>query len=221
MSRGTTIGERVGVARGARMSTERISAELDSADEFDRRDQILEAANECFAQLGIQRTSVQDVARVASVSRGTVYRYFEDRNVLIGAAIEFGAQRFYREVATAMAAKTTLAEQVGAMAETHARILLDHRTRNRLMADDAELMRIIISDGDTAVRRSTAFLMPYVRDARERGEVGAGVDVAAASEWLARIIYSFATVNEAQTFDMSKPDTVGRYVETFAVNGLR
>ncbi len=89
------------------------------------------------------------------------------------------------------------------------------------MADDAELMRHMISVGDTAVRRTTQFLEPYVRAARERGEVGTGVDVAAASEWLARIILSFSTVNEALTFDMSKPDTVRRYVETFAINGLR
>lgn len=203
------------------MSTDRATAELADHDEFDRRDQILEAANQCFSQLGIQRTSVQDVARMANVSRGTVYRYFEDRGVLIDAAIEFGAQKFYEQVAAAMAEKTTLAEKVGAMAETHATILLDHRTRNRLMADDAELMRHMISDGDTAVRRSTAFLLPYVREAQERGEVGSNVDVTAASEWLARIIYSFSTVNQAQTFDMSKPDTVRRYVEKFAINGLR
>lgn len=203
------------------MSTERVVAELDGHEESDRRDQILEAANQCFAQLGIQRTSVQDVARMANVSRGTVYRYFEDRNILIDAAIEFGAQKFYKEVAAAMAKKATLAEKVGAMAETHARILLEHRTRNRLMADDAELMRHMISDGDSAVRRTTAFLVPYVREAQERGEVGAGIDVTAASEWLARIIYSFSTVNEAQTFDMAKPATVRRYVERFAVNGLR
>lgn len=202
------------------MSTERATAELDE-DEFDRRDQILEAANQCFTQLGIHRTSVQDVARMANVSRGTVYRYFEDRNVLIEAAIEWGAQKFYEQVAAAMAKKATLAEKIGAMAETHAKILLDHRTRNRLMADDAELMRHMISDGDTAIRRSTAFLAPYVREAQERGEVGAGVDVTAASEWLARIIYSFSTVNKAQTFDMSKPETVRRYVEKFAINGLR
>ena len=36
------------------MSTERATAELDSAEEFDRRDQILGAANECFTQLGIR-----------------------------------------------------------------------------------------------------------------------------------------------------------------------
>jgi AcrR family transcriptional regulator len=203
------------------MSTDRVTAEIDVQDEFDRRDQILEAANQCFTQLGIQRTSVQDVARMANVSRGTVYRYFEDRNVLIDAAIEFGAQKFYQLVAAAMAKKATLAEKVGAMAETHARILLDHRTRNRLMADDAELMRHMISDGDSAIRRTTDFLTPYVREAKEKGEVGASVDVTAASEWLARIIYSFSTVNKAQTFDMNKPETVRRYVEKFAINGLR
>lgn len=203
------------------MSTERATTDTVDADELDRRDQILEAANECFAHLGIQRTSVQDVARMAAVSRGTVYRYFEDRNVLIRAAIEFGAQRFYREVARAMAEKPTLAEQLGAMAEVHATTLLDHRTRNRLMADDSELMRHMVSDGDSAVRRTTTFLLPYVADAQKRGEVGNRVDVHAASEWLARIIYSFSTVNQAQTFDMGKPETVRRYVETFAVNGLR
>jgi AcrR family transcriptional regulator len=203
------------------MSTEPATAELDEADAVGRRDHILQAANECFKQLGIQRTSVQDVARMASLSRGTVYRYFEDRKVLVEAAIEFGAQEFYRKVAQAMAEKRTLAEQLGAMAEVNATILLDHRTRNRLMADDAELMRHMVSDGDSAVRRTTAFLIPYVQNAQERGEVGAGVDVRAASEWLARIVYSFSTVNQAQTFDMSKPETVRRYVEKFAVNGLR
>lgn len=203
------------------MATSRVAAEVDEQDELDRRDQILEAANQCFTQLGIQRTSVQDVARMANLSRGTIYRYFEDRTVLIDAAIEFGAQKFYQLVAAAMAKKATLAEKLGAMAETHATILLDHRTRNRLMADDAELMRHMISDGDSAIRRSAEFLVPYVREAQKRGEVGAGIDVTAASEWLARIIYSFSTVNEAQTFDMSKPETVRKYVEKFAINGLR
>jgi AcrR family transcriptional regulator len=203
------------------MSTERVTADIGEHEESRRREQILEAAQLCFAQLGIQRTSVQDVARMANVSRGTVYRYFEDRTILIDSAIEFGAQKFYEQVAAAMAKKSTLAEKLGAMAETHAKILIDHQTRNRLMADDAELMRHMISDGDSAIRRSMEFLAPYVREAQERGEVGAGIDVMAASEWLARIIYSFSTVNKGQTFDMSKPMTVRRYVERFAVNGLR
>uniref|UniRef100_UPI000B128119 TetR/AcrR family transcriptional regulator n=1 Tax=Mycobacterium sp. UM_11 TaxID=1638773 RepID=UPI000B128119 len=96
------------------MLTDPVTSESAVGAEVDRRDQILDAANECFAQLGIQRTSVQDVARMAKVSRGTIYRYFVDRDVLIQAAIEHGAQGFYREVAAAMAKKSTLAEQLGA-----------------------------------------------------------------------------------------------------------
>ncbi|WP_156675642.1 MULTISPECIES: TetR/AcrR family transcriptional regulator, partial [unclassified Mycobacterium] len=53
------------------MLTDPVTSESAARADVDRRDQILDAANECFAQLGIQRTSVQDVARMAKVSRGT------------------------------------------------------------------------------------------------------------------------------------------------------
>lgn len=192
-----------------------------AVDDDDPRVRILDAANQCFTQLGIARTSVQDVARMASVSRGTVYRYFEDRNVLIAAAIAHGAAQYYRDVAAAMKPKVTLAEQIGAMAEVVAKTRLEHRVRNRLMADDAELMRHMIADGDDTVRRTSAFLLPYVRAAQQRGEVGPSVDAGAASEWLARIIYSLTSVQDSESFDMTKPRSVKKYVETFAVNGLR
>ncbi len=203
------------------MATSGAPAEVNDEDDFDRRDQILEAALLCFAQFGIQRTSIQDVARMARVARGTVYRYFEDRKMLVEAAIRLGGQKYYQTVAAAMAGKGTLAGQLGAMAEAQATILLDHRTRNRLMADDAEFMSYMLSDADSVVRRSTEFLVPYVREAQKRGEVARGVDVLAASEWLARLMHSLSTVNEAQAFDVSRPESVGKYVETFAVNGLR
>lgn len=203
------------------MTTPNVPTEVNDEDDFDRRDQILEAALLCFAQLGIQRTSIHDVARMARVARGTVYRYFDDRKMLIEAAIRLGGQKYYRTVAEAMAGKRTLSEQLGAMAEAQASILLDHRTRNRLMADDAEFMHYMISDGDSVVRRTTEFLVPYVRQGQERGEVAPEVDVVAASEWLARIIHSLSTVHEGQTFDMTRPESVGKYVEMFAVNGLR
>jgi AcrR family transcriptional regulator len=197
------------------------SAQAELSDEETRRNQILDAAMECFVQLGIARTSVQDVARMAGLSRGTVYRYFDDRQVLIEAAIEHGAQQYYRDAAEAMNKKATLAEQVGAMAEVVARTQLEHRTRNRLMADDAELMRHMIAGSDATVRRTTTFLLPYVEAAKKRREVASNLDALAASEWLARAINSLSTVQSSPTFDVSKPKAVGRFVERFAVAGLR
>jgi len=183
--------------------------------------QILQAANECFSQLGIPRTSVQDVARMAGVSRGTVYRYFDDRDALITAAIDYGGQQYYRSAAEAMKKKRSLAEQAGAMAQAVAEILVEHRTRNRLLSDDAVLIRHIIADSEDAIRRTTAFLVPYVEAAKGRGEVAASLDVRAASEWLTRIIYSLSTVTSSPTFDVGDPRTVGRFVARYAVNGLR
>jgi len=195
-------------------------ADLDG-DDASRRTQILEAANQCFTQLGIARCSVQDVARMAGVSRGTVYRYFEDRGVLIAAAIEYAAADYHRQAAAAMDKETSLSAQIGAIAEVLTKIQLEHRTRNRLMADDTELMRLLLADGDGALRRTRDFLLPYVRAARERGEVRRDLDLESASEWLARIIQSLSTAQATLSFDMSKPKTVRSFVETFAVTGLR
>lgn len=46
---------------------------------------ILNAAIAIAARQGIRRTSLEDVARTAAVSRLTVYRYFDDRRGLISA----------------------------------------------------------------------------------------------------------------------------------------
>lgn len=195
---------------------------LQSTDgESARREVILKAATECFAQLGIQRTSVADVAKAAGVSRATVYRHFTARDDLIEGAIEYAARRFYADMAAAAEGKSTLTEQIGAMAEVHARIMLNQHTHPRLMADDGELLEHLFVDGNAAVMRTAEFIEPYVRAAKKRGEVGSGFSVGAASEWLARMLFSFAIVDGGRHFDLAKPASVRRFVKTFAVNGLR
>jgi len=50
-----------------------------------RRQQILEAANACFARQGFHQTSVQDICREAELSPGAVYRYFPSKEHIIAA----------------------------------------------------------------------------------------------------------------------------------------
>jgi AcrR family transcriptional regulator len=47
------------------------------------RRQLVVAAEECFLDFGVRRTTMDDVARRAGVSRPTVYRYFSDRDALV------------------------------------------------------------------------------------------------------------------------------------------
>jgi AcrR family transcriptional regulator len=48
-----------------------------------RRNQILDAAHAVFTERGFARTSMDDVARAASLSIGAVYRYFPGKDDLI------------------------------------------------------------------------------------------------------------------------------------------
>ena len=50
------------------------------------RDRILRAGLDLFLQQGIRKTSIDDVADRAGVTRVTVYRHFSDRQQLIGEA---------------------------------------------------------------------------------------------------------------------------------------
>lgn len=57
------------------------------------RDQIYEAATACFERFGLRRTTMDDVAAAAGVSRKTVYNYFDNKNSLISEVIEREARR--------------------------------------------------------------------------------------------------------------------------------
>jgi len=50
------------------------------------RDQIVEAANECFAHYGYAKTTVADLARTIGFSKAYIYRFFESKQA-IGEAI--------------------------------------------------------------------------------------------------------------------------------------
>jgi TetR/AcrR family fatty acid metabolism transcriptional regulator len=48
-----------------------------------RRDQILAAAINVFAEKGFQRATIRDVAKAAGIADGTIYNYFENKTALI------------------------------------------------------------------------------------------------------------------------------------------
>jgi AcrR family transcriptional regulator len=201
------------------MATEGAKAAAPEADDGVTRERILAAATQCFLQLGIAKTTMHDVAQRADLSRGTVYRYFPDRRSLIDATVTQHAQRYYDEAAAAMAGQSTLTGQVGAFGEVFARTFAEHRY-GPMAPDDLEVFRIMASDVDGALGRMSAFLNPYVADAKHRGELAADLDEREASELLARMLLSLTVMPESAVFDLQRPASVRRYLERYAVCGL-
>jgi AcrR family transcriptional regulator len=73
-----------------------------------RRDQIIAAAAECFAQAGYHATTMADIAEAAGVSKGTPYLYFPGKEALFIA--------LYQEWDCGLAARIDSA--IGRLAET-------------------------------------------------------------------------------------------------------
>jgi AcrR family transcriptional regulator len=70
----------------------------------DRPGELLSAALDVFAERGFAATRLDDVARRAGVSKGTVYLYFESKEALFKSAVET-AMRPALEAAEALAAE--------------------------------------------------------------------------------------------------------------------
>jgi AcrR family transcriptional regulator len=200
----------------------RTSSNANDTDDSDNptRAEILAAAVRCFGRLGIHKTTLEDVASAAGLSRGTVYRYFTDRDDLVETAIQTQTDRYYESARAAMARKDTLAGQIGAFAQATAQTMHDNATPARVVAGDTGLMAVLVTGSGRALERAMGLIRPCVEAAKERGEIAARVDVEEASEHLARIIRSIAATPGSGVFDIAKPRTVGAFVERYALHGL-
>lgn len=64
----------------------------------DRRDRLVDAALRLFAARGFHGTAVPEIAARAEVGTGTVYRYFESKDVLVNAVYREWKQRMLAHV---------------------------------------------------------------------------------------------------------------------------
>src|SRR5580698_254390 len=73
---------------------------------------ILDAARRCMLQFGSSKLSMVDVARVAGVSRGSVYKYFPEREELIDAVGQVAFAAFEQDLQEAVSSLDRLDEQL-------------------------------------------------------------------------------------------------------------
>jgi AcrR family transcriptional regulator len=102
-----------------------------------RREQILHAAAQVFAEHGFHRTTVRDVARAAGVSNGTIYNYFENKTALLLGILD-----------RLNAAERQAIERAQAQA-TDLHSFTRHYFQNHLQVfatENQELLRIVLSE---------------------------------------------------------------------------
>ncbi|HEX8802646.1 MAG TPA: helix-turn-helix domain-containing protein [Acidimicrobiales bacterium] len=180
---------------------------------------ILDAAERCMARYGL-RVSMRDVAAEAGLSRGSLYRYFADRDALVAAVLARTAQRFVAASEGDVDRGATLADQVAEAAVFIRRHLGDEGLTLRLPGDRDSLLAATMSAGsERLVAQWVEFWQPRLAAAHARGEVRDDLDDGQAAEWIVRLMLSFA-VFSSPVVDLDDPAAVRRFVRDHIVRGF-
>ena len=73
-------------------------------------EQVVEGAREVFMAEGFERASVDEIARVASVSKATLYSYFPDKSLMFTEVVRMEIQRMADEAAAFVTTETHVRE---------------------------------------------------------------------------------------------------------------
>jgi AcrR family transcriptional regulator len=183
----------------------------------DTRELIVESAYACFRSQGTQKTTIVDIARTANVSRSTIYEYFADKGAILEACAEHASEQFYREMSKAMDQGGSLEEKLSraAVFVTQARREI---ASGRFFDEDA-ISLLLTKDAEVLLRECVDFFAPYLAAAKLTGEVRKDLDVRAAGEWFARILFSLFST-PSSTLDMKNPEVAAEFVRAHVVRGF-
>ncbi|MDH6197436.1 AcrR family transcriptional regulator [Mycobacterium frederiksbergense] len=186
------------------------------------RDRLIDAAEECLRAKGIRATTVSEVAEAAGVSRGWLYRHFPDKVTLLGAVIVRLNDTFWSEAHAMIEQIDGFDHQLVAGIANGLRAYDDPGTLlMKLRTDEPEEFAACAGAGVRGMIPDLAeFWSRYLVAARDRGEIHADIDVPEASEWVARVLISLATV-PGNTLDPSDGDAVLAHVRRYVMPGLK
>jgi AcrR family transcriptional regulator len=182
---------------------------------------IVAAAHECLSAVGIRKTSVEQVARQAGVSRGTVYVHFKDKTALVSAVLLRNGEQLRDRLSEQLDQAFSLREQLAIGArfsiQPEQGELID-----RLRAREPEALdRMALHDSFIWIEESARFWVPRLQDAQRRGELDTSIDLDAAAEWVARTLHTASTVPSPRVDPSSRSlAEMGEYVSDYLLLGL-
>ncbi|HEV2779337.1 MAG TPA: TetR/AcrR family transcriptional regulator [Actinophytocola sp.] len=152
--------------------------------------QILDAAVATFQNLGIRRTTMDDIARAARLGRATVYRRFPQKGDLVRAALLHELRRFLAELDRAIAGAPTVRERLVEGFVAGVSGIREHPLLSRLLATEPnDVLPYLTVDGGPIVAAARAYLAEHIRDGIAAGEVTVA-DPDQTAEIMARIAHS-------------------------------
>ena len=187
----------------------------ESTDETTER--VLEAAYEQFRRIGIRRSTMEDVAKRAGVSRITVYRRFSTKDALVQQVIRREFRRYFDQFLLDIQGAETVAERVEVGFASSLRAIRNNPLIGGLMDTEPEIVvPSMIGDGGRTMTTVSRFVAERLSKEQRAGTVAADVDVEVVAEMMVRISTSFL-VTPSHRIDLDDDQQVRAIARRFLV----
>ncbi|MEU8708926.1 TetR/AcrR family transcriptional regulator [Streptomyces sp. NPDC048565] len=179
-------------------------------------EQILDAAREQFMTFGLRRSTVDDVAKRAKVSRVTVYRRIGNKDSLVSACLLREYRRFVVDVDDAVAALPTVEDRLVAGFVAVLKHIREHPLVGGLLRLEPEIMLPFLTlESGPAFLAVRGYLADRLRHAR-RAEGRPETDPTPVAELMVRITVSFL-LNPVSCFELDDDEQVGAFARRYLV----
>lgn len=170
----------------------------------------------CFAEFGVGKTTLEDIAREAGCSRATVYRYFPGKRALLEGVVEAEMRRLGARLHDIAAEAETLEEFVVEVFVQAGQEFADHDALQHTLVVEPEavLPHLAFERGNRVLAVGSLLLAPHLARFLPPDEA------ARVGEWLCRITVTYL-LSPSDHFSLTDPDSVRRLVGTFVLPGLR
>jgi AcrR family transcriptional regulator len=189
---------------------------LGADDRSSTRVRLVDGALRCLARHGIAKTTVDDIAREAGLSRATAYRIFpRGKDDIFAAVVETEVARLFSSLAVVMGEAHDLEDMLVAGMVESARQLRSHQALGYLLAYEPGAVlpaltftgqdRVLLVAGDLAAPFFARWLEPE--------------QASRAAEWAVRIVLAYCSDLRTDT-DLTDPEQTRALVRAFVLPGI-
>ncbi|HTX63345.1 MAG TPA: TetR/AcrR family transcriptional regulator [Acidimicrobiales bacterium] len=186
-------------------------------DASSSRVRVVDAALRCVARCGLHKTTVDDVAREAGISRATLYRLFPGgKEAVVRAVVETETARLFSDLGAAMGEARDLETLLSSVIVAAARRLASHAALAYLFEHEpgTVLPHLAFGGMDRVLAAAGSFAAPFL------GRWLDPEDAARAAEWATRIVVSYLACPR-DGMDLTDAPAVRHLVATFVVPGIQ
>jgi AcrR family transcriptional regulator len=180
-------------------------------------ERVVAAALRCIARWGVSKTTLDDIAREAGISRASVYRVFPGgKEGLLEGVAQAEVRRYFAAVVERMAAAGTLEDALVAGIVEGGRRIVGHAALRFLLAHEPEavLPRLAFAKLDEVLRAASYAAGPTLERWLDRPTA------LRTAEWAGRLVLSYACTPGDVAVDIADEPSVRRLVRAFVLPGL-